>query len=220
LKPITTFDHCLILRQKNSYMVYHVDEEEQSFETLSQLVDHYAGSGITTNVLVCLCVFLPDRRTKSTISLSFSINRHEYVLANWDHKNNKIEKGQLIGDGFFGKTFKGVILDNEVVALKTPNLRRMNADEFINEAQIAWPCKHPNVLETIGICTRRYYIITEYMANGNLKKYFENNELSLENCLSISRKVASGMEYLASMHIVHRDLAARSILIRETLDVI
>ncbi|GMR51502.1 hypothetical protein PMAYCL1PPCAC_21697, partial [Pristionchus mayeri] len=43
-------------------------------------------------------------------------------------------------------------------------------------------------------------------------------ELSPRECLSVAKKIAGGMEYVASMRIVHRDLSARNILVGETID--
>jgi serine/threonine protein kinase len=38
-------------------------------------------------------------------------------------------------------------------------------------------------------------------------------ELKLDSMLKIALDVASGMEFLGSLHFVHRDLAARNVLI-------
>lgn len=82
-------------------------------------------------------------------------------------------------------------LNGEIVAIKSPDRSRMDPEDYLKcvlsvfliakkdaegvkrlslcailfvlrEADIARLCKHPNVLETIGICRSRYFIITEY----------------------------------------------------------
>ncbi|GMR39047.1 hypothetical protein PMAYCL1PPCAC_09242, partial [Pristionchus mayeri] len=195
----TAYPHFKIMKFDKEYMI---ENGKNSFKSISELVEHYADYRHTTN-----------------IALKYSVKKKSSVML-WDYKNRKIEKGEPLGKGYFGEVFKGTLFGNEIVALKTPNLQRMDAEDFLKEAEIARYCKHPHVLETIGICSSPYYILTEYMAKGNLKKYFETNDLSAEQCLSIARKIASGMEYLAGLQIVHRDLAARNILIGETLDII
>jgi serine/threonine protein kinase len=54
------------------------------------------------------------------------------------------------------------------------------------------------------------YIVTEFMALGNaldLLKHDVSAEIPVKELLFIARHAASGMAYLASKKIVHRDLA-------------
>jgi serine/threonine protein kinase len=54
------------------------------------------------------------------------------------------------------------------------------------------------------------YIVTEFMALGNvldLLKRDTEQEISLKDMKQIALQAASGMAYLASKSIVHRDLA-------------
>ncbi|GMR51503.1 hypothetical protein PMAYCL1PPCAC_21698, partial [Pristionchus mayeri] len=65
----------------------------------------------------------------------------------WDRKDRRIEKGELIGRGFFGDVFKGK-LNGKVVSIKTP--RFIEASEFMEEAEITRHCNHLNVLKTVA----------------------------------------------------------------------
>ncbi|GMR39050.1 hypothetical protein PMAYCL1PPCAC_09245, partial [Pristionchus mayeri] len=137
----------------------------------------------------------------------------------WDFKTEAIVKGCPIGNGFFGEVYEGTLFGNKV-ALKTPYLIRMSAEDFLKEAEVARNSKHPNVLRTIGICSSQHFIILEFMKCGNLQRYEEKHEFSPMECISVAQKIACGMKYLANKKIVHRDLAARNVLIGETIETI
>ena len=80
---------------------------------------------------------------------------------------------------------------------------------FINEQQ-----------KNQGICTREppYYIVTEFMPNGNLLDYLRSQkreELGANVLLYFAVQISSAMKYLESKSFIHRDLAARNCLVGE-----
>ncbi|GMS94395.1 hypothetical protein PENTCL1PPCAC_16570, partial [Pristionchus entomophagus] len=195
--PIVRF----LIRREGS--AFRVDTGNKSFNTLKELVEHYA-----------------DRLNKSNMRLSFSVEKDQLVTR-WEYNAEVIVKGDRLDGGSYGEVFKGTLFGTEIVALKYPDLTRLEAEDFMKEAEISRPCRHPNVLETFGVCRSQLFILTEYMKHGDLQKYLQRNgEISTAQCLSIAQKIASAMEYLHSMKIVHRDLAARNILVGETIDTI
>jgi serine/threonine protein kinase len=78
---------------------------------------------------------------------------------------------------------------------------------------------HMQVVRLLGVCTREQplTIIIEFMANGSLKDYLEENkpspdglvELLAHELAQMCRDIASGMAFLSSHNFVHRDVAAR-----------
>ena len=48
--------------------------------------------------------------------------------------------------------------------------RTMSSEDFISEANTMKQCQHPNLVRLFAVCTKEepFYIITEYMKNGNL----------------------------------------------------
>ena len=79
---------------------------------------------------------------------------------------------------------------------------------------------HANLVQLYGVCTKEepIYIITELMKHGSLLIYLRGHDaclLKLPQLLNIGAQVASGMAYLEEKGYVHRDVAARNVLVSE-----
>ncbi|ESO11044.1 hypothetical protein HELRODRAFT_97204 [Helobdella robusta] len=90
--------------------------------------------------------------------------------------------------------------------------------------------KHKNIASLVGICVDEfpYCIATEYLTNGDLKRFLqhyevihpdtcdpERNTISSNVLSFFSYQISCGMEYLESLNLVHRDLATRNCLVGE-----
>ncbi|KAH9500701.1 Epithelial discoidin domain-containing receptor 1 [Bulinus truncatus] len=117
-----------------------------------------------------------------------------------------------------------------LVAVK---MLRPNADDraradFHKEIKIMSQLKDLNIVRVLGVCTREepLCMVVEYMKYGDLNQFLLDHEgespvaqatntktLSYGCLIYIASQIASGMKYLESLNMVHRDLATRNCLV-------
>ncbi|CAB4005869.1 ephrin type-B receptor 1 isoform X4 [Paramuricea clavata] len=128
---------------------------------------------------------------------------------------NLIQFEAIIGGGEFGNVYKGEMNAHSgqpptKVAIKTLKAGASSKDrtDFLIEASVMGQFKNLNVITLEGVVTKSapLLIVTEFMENGSLDRYLKENDgvLKAPQLLGMARGVASGMEYLAGMHFVHR----------------
>ncbi|XP_017596164.1 PREDICTED: inactive tyrosine-protein kinase transmembrane receptor ROR1 isoform X2 [Corvus brachyrhynchos] len=151
-----------------------------------------------------------------------------------------------LGECAFGKIYKGHLylpgMDHaQLVAIKT--LKDFNNPqqwaEFQQEASLMAELHHPNIVCLLGVVTQEQPVclLFEYMNQGDLHEFLVmrsphsdvgcssdedgtvKSSLDHGDFLHIAVQIAAGMEYLAGHFFVHKDLAARNILIGEQLHV-
>ena len=92
----------------------------------------------------------------------------------------------------------------------------INELEIKNEIDILKKLDHPNVLKILEFYStpKAYYIITGYCSKGELYNQI-TNRFSEHQLAVLFYQVFSGLLYLHSNNIVHRDLKLENILISE-----
>ena len=99
-------------------------------------------------------------------------------------------------------------------------------EEFFNEIKTMKGLNHPNLIQLFAFTTGNRegnFMIQEFMAEGDLKNYLQKLKKDPQRMkaetkiwsklLSWNIEVARGMERLESLKIVHRDLAARYLIV-------
>eukprot|EP01112_Ceratiomyxa_fruticulosa_P011558 TRINITY_DN3144_c0_g2_i2.p1 TRINITY_DN3144_c0_g2~~TRINITY_DN3144_c0_g2_i2.p1 ORF type:complete len:1367 (+),score=243.20 TRINITY_DN3144_c0_g2_i2:103-4203(+) len=133
-----------------------------------------------------------------------------------------VVKGEQIGEGAFGKVFKGE-WQGVQVALKTVS-QASHIQELQEEAAILRKLKHPNVVMFLGIYVdpmdSMTYLVTEFMPDGSLDKVLQANDryIDLNIIIKMARGAAAGMLQLEKKHIVHCDLSCRNLLVSRVGD--
>jgi serine/threonine protein kinase len=119
--------------------------------------------------------------------------------------------------GSFGAVYAAAY-NNTPVAVKVHQSNMLSTDDFLNEANLALSIKpHPNVLVTLGITQldeNTIGLVMEYCAGGSLWSQIKDHPpQSKQQVLDMLVSIASGLEHLHSNGIIHRDVAARNVLI-------
>ncbi|XP_065916055.1 tyrosine-protein kinase-like isoform X1 [Dysidea avara] len=107
-----------------------------------------------------------------------------------------------------------------MVAVKTFKDDTISVVGFLKEASVMKNIKHPHLVQLVGVCTQQipFFIITEFMENGNLLYFIQGPEgadLQPVTLVHTGQEIATGMAYLEKLSIIHRDLAACNCLVGE-----
>lgn len=129
-----------------------------------------------------------------------------------------------LGQGGYGKVYKGHLNNDCLVAVKMLNASKGNGEEFINEVVSISKTSHVNIVNLLGFCLegQKKALIYEFMPNGSLEKFIHNKNiekdppLSWERLHQIAEGIARGLEYLhkgCNTRILHFDIKPSNILL-------
>ncbi|XP_031254637.1 probable serine/threonine-protein kinase PBL21 [Pistacia vera] len=130
----------------------------------------------------------------------------------------------LIGEGGFGKVYKGRLESGQIVAVKQLDHEGVQGhQEFIVEVLMLSLLHHANLVTLIGYCTAgdQRLLVYEYMPMGSLEDHLydvagDQEPLSWNTRMKIAVGAARGLEYLhckADPPVIYRDLKAANILL-------
>ncbi|KAE8056361.1 hypothetical protein FH972_013140 [Carpinus fangiana] len=134
----------------------------------------------------------------------------------------KFNSSTEIGQGGYGKVYKGILADGTVIAIKRAQEESLQGEkEFLTEIELLSRLHHINLVSLIGYCdeAREQMLVYEYMSNGTLWDHLSAKckaPLSFSMRLRIALGAAKGILYLhteANPPIFHRDIKASNILL-------
>ncbi|KAJ7959964.1 GPCR kinase [Quillaja saponaria] len=135
---------------------------------------------------------------------------------------NNFNSSTLVGQGGYGKVYKGILADGTLVAIKRAQEGSIQGEkEFLTEIQLLSRVHHRNLVSLIGYCDEEeeQMLVYEFMSNGTLRDHLSANSkkpLSFAMRLRIALGSAKGIIYLhteADPPIFHRDIKASNILL-------
>ncbi|KAL9233170.1 hypothetical protein vseg_008200 [Gypsophila vaccaria] len=148
----------------------------------------------------------------------FTAQDLENATENYNERN-------IIGRGGYGVVYKGIIPNNQQVAIKRslkvdPN----QVEQFINEVIVLSQINNRNVVKLIGCCleTEVPLLVYEFINNGTLYDHLNDEAKASRLTWNIRLRIASEVaEVLAYLHttiaipIIHRDMKSMNLLLDE-----
>lgn len=132
----------------------------------------------------------------------------------------------LLGKSSFSATYKGILRDGSIVAIKSITKTSCKSDEgeFLKGLKILTSLKHENLARLRGICCSKgrgeCFLIYDFVPNGNLLQHLDleaGSEKVLEWAarISVIKGIAKGISYLHGKRpgLVHQNLSAEKVLI-------
>ena len=136
--------------------------------------------------------------------------------------------GDLLGRGGFASVYKARCINNGVdVAIKMVDKQQMiraKMDERVRqEVGIHARLNHPSIVKLISYFEDNTYVylVLELCHNGELARYIRNTKLAFseQEARVIFEQVVSGVKYLHSHAIMHRDLTLANLMITSDMKV-
>ncbi|PIC12391.1 hypothetical protein B9Z55_028423 [Caenorhabditis nigoni] len=138
----------------------------------------------------------------------------------WELNHSDVTMTKTLGEGAFGEVKLGTLKmgsDTVDCAIKTAKLDKLTKEqikEITTEARLMRGFNHKNVVRCYGVAAvdEPLLVVMELVKGGGLDGYLQKNSVPWPEKLDILTQVASGISYIHSKNIMHRDIAARNVL--------
>ncbi|MFH4974747.1 hypothetical protein AB6A40_001456 [Gnathostoma spinigerum] len=143
-----------------------------------------------------------------------------HSLISVDRSNVTLD--ELLGDGQFGNVYRGTYSPKggspRMVAIKVCKIESDPSDmqSFLEEACVMRRFHHTHIIRLLGICMEvPVWLIMELAPLGELRQYLIHKKTSVDLSIQIlfSHQLSLAIAYLHSHKFVHRDIAARNVLV-------
>uniref|UniRef100_A0A672ZCI9 Focal adhesion kinase 1 n=1 Tax=Sphaeramia orbicularis TaxID=375764 RepID=A0A672ZCI9_9TELE len=140
----------------------------------------------------------------------------------YEIQRERIELGRCIGEGQFGDVHQGVYSypDKAALPVAIKTCKNCTSDsvreKFLQEALTMRQFDHPHIVKLIGVITENpVWIIMELCTLGELRSFLQVRKYSLDlaSLILFAYQLSTALAYLESKRFVHRDIAARNVLV-------
>ncbi|KAL6653235.1 hypothetical protein ACP70R_012160 [Stipagrostis hirtigluma subsp. patula] len=211
----------------------------------NNILPHRAKSSLSTGAIVgivlaafaaaailssLITIIILRRRSRHSSSKKRSAKRismkiagvKDYTFEELSHCTDDFSDSTLIGQGGYGKVYRGVLADGTIVAIKRAEQGSLQGSkEFFTEIELLSRLHHRNLVSLLGYCDEEdeQMLVYEFMPNGNLRDHISvraKEPLDFPMRLRIALGSSRGILYLhteADPPIYHRDIKASNILL-------
>ncbi|XP_022999731.1 probable serine/threonine-protein kinase PIX13 [Cucurbita maxima] len=173
----------------------------------------------------------PGHLTSIPRASSTPLDLKVYTLSELKTATKNFRPDTLLGEGGFGRVFKGWVDRNTYAPSKVGvgipvAVKKSNPDssqglrEWKAEVEFLGKFTHPNVVKLIGYCweDKHFLLIYEYMERGSLENHIFRKGVeppSWETRIKIAVGAARGLKFLhtSEKSVIYRDLKAANILL-------
>ncbi|XP_072495836.1 kinase suppressor of Ras 1 isoform X1 [Notamacropus eugenii] len=159
---------------------------------------------------------LPSSRKPWKGMISRKASKTSVYLQEWDIPFEQVELGEPIGQGRWGKVYRGRW--HGEVAIRLLEIDGNNQDHlklFKKEVMNYRQTRHENVVLFMGACMNPPHlaIITSFCKGRTLHSFVRDPKTSLDinKTRQIAQEIIKGMGYLHAKGIVHKDLKSKNI---------
>ncbi|KAJ0088589.1 hypothetical protein Patl1_31598 [Pistacia atlantica] len=96
---------------------------------------------------------------------------------------DNFNRSTQVGQGVYGKVYKGILSDNTVVAIKRAEEGSLQGQkEFLTEIKLLSRLHHRNLVSLLGYCDEEeeQMLVYEFMPNGTLRDWLSENETYIQ----------------------------------------
>ncbi|CAH9125627.1 unnamed protein product [Cuscuta epithymum] len=131
------------------------------------------------------------------------------------------QKGDFLGSGSFGTVYEGYTDDGlffavkEVSLLATGNHGQQSIYQLEQEISLLSQFQHENIVRYLGTDkgNSKLYIFLELVTKGSLASLYHKYQLRNTQVSVYTRQILSGLHYLHSRNVIHRDIKCANILV-------
>lgn len=191
---------------------YLISEKHPSFFTLTELVNHYYDNKRHLNNIQLVEPAKMVEEAPDTHGLTFE-PVSEYIVP-----ETSFSLGKVIGKGAFSKVCEAKWNGTISVAVKMLEGGPKVAEAFLKEVETMQELgEHPRLMPLYAIVIKKaaqqFWLVTEFMQNGDLLTHLQNHKPALETKMHYVTQIASGMEFIEEKNFIHNDLAARNVFL-------
>ncbi|XP_030516149.2 cysteine-rich receptor-like protein kinase 44 [Rhodamnia argentea] len=152
----------------------------------------------------------------------------QFTLSEIEAATNFFSEGNKIGEGGFGKVYRGTLENGLYVAVKRlDGCSIQDQQQFKNEVTLMARLQHKNLIKLHGYCFEEgeRILVLELARNASLEGFISDSNkrvwLSWQRRFSIIKGIARGLLYLhekSRLRIIHRDLKPGNVLLDNNMN--